>query len=53
MSTLKSVTIVAVLFAGGTSVTMAQSGPPTGGGRPVAGGANGGGPYGHVCGYGY
>jgi hypothetical protein len=54
MSTLKSLTIVAVLLAGGTSVAMAQNGPATGGERPVAGGANGGGAYyGRVYGYGY
>jgi hypothetical protein len=43
MTTLKTVTIVAALLAGGTSLAMAQNGPPTGGQRPVAGGANGGG----------
>jgi hypothetical protein len=43
MTTLKTVTIVAGLLAGGTSLAMAQNGPPTGGQRPVAGGANGGG----------
>jgi hypothetical protein len=54
MSTLKSLTIVAVLLVGGTSLAMAQNGLPTGGERPVAGGANGGGPYyGHVYRYGY
>ena len=43
MTTLKSLTIVAVLLAGGTSLAMAQIGLPTGGQSPVAGGANGGG----------
>ena len=37
MSTLKSLTIVAVLLAGGTSLAMAQNGLPTGGKPPVAG----------------
>jgi len=41
MSTFRSLTIVAALFAGGTSVVMAQNGLPTGGEPPVAGGAAG------------
>jgi hypothetical protein len=67
MSALKTLTIVAALLAGGTSLTMAQNGLPTGGQRPVAGGANGGGwggggygggyggapVYGYGYGYGY
>ena len=41
--TLKTtLTIVTALLAGGTSLAMAQNGPPTGGQSPVAGGANGG-----------
>ena len=43
MTTLKTLTIVAALLAGGTSLAIAQNGPATGGQRPVAGGANGGG----------
>jgi hypothetical protein len=43
MTTLKTLTIVAALLAGGTSLAIAQNGPATGGERPVAGGANGGG----------
>src|SRR5215472_16752578 len=50
MTTLKTLTIVAALLASGTSLAMAQNGLPTGGQRPVAGGANGGGWY---PGYGY
>jgi hypothetical protein len=46
MTTFKTFTIVVALLAGGTSLAMAQNGPPTGGQRPVAGGANGGGWYG-------
>jgi hypothetical protein len=42
MTALKTLTIVAALLAGGTSLAMAQNGPPTGGQSPVAGGANGG-----------
>jgi hypothetical protein len=42
MTTLKSLTIVAALLAGGTSLAMAQNGPATGGEHPVAGGAAGG-----------
>jgi hypothetical protein len=59
MTTLKTLTIVAALLAGGTSLAMAQNGLPTGGQSPVAGGANGGswggGWYGGapVYGYGY
>jgi hypothetical protein len=48
MTTLKTLTIVAALLAGGTSLAIAQSGPATGGEHPVAGGAAGGG-----YGYGY
>jgi hypothetical protein len=44
ITTLKSLTIVAALLAGGTSLAMAQNGPATGGEHPVAGGAAGG-PY--------
>jgi hypothetical protein len=40
MTTVKSLAIVALLV-GGTSLAMAQSGPPTGGQPPVAGGAAG------------
>jgi hypothetical protein len=54
MTTLKTVTIVAVLLVGGASLAMAQNGLPTGGERPVAGGANGGGwAGGWYPGYGY
>ena len=54
MTTLKTLAVVAALLAGGTSLVMAQNGPATGGQRPVAGGANGGGPcYGYVYRYGY
>jgi len=64
MTTLKILTIVAALVASGTSLAMAQNGLPTGGQRPVAGGANGGGwaggwwyggapVYGYRYGYGY
>jgi hypothetical protein len=59
MTTLKTLTIVAALLAGGTSLAIAQNGPATGGERPVAGGANGGGWGGGwyggapVYGYGY
>jgi hypothetical protein len=41
MTSLKSFTIVAALLVGGTSLAMAQSGLPTGGYPPVAGGAAG------------
>jgi hypothetical protein len=40
MRTVKSLAMIALLF-GGTSLAMAQSGPPTGGQPPVAGGAAG------------
>src|SRR6516164_888853 len=60
MTTLKTLTIVAALLAGGTSLAIAQNGPATGGQSPVAGGANGGGWAGGswyggapVYGYGY
>jgi len=66
MTALKSLTIIAVLLVGGTSLAMAQNGLPTGGQSPVAGGANGGGwgyaggvygypgyGYGYYPGYGY
>jgi hypothetical protein len=36
MTTLKTVTIAAVLLVGGASLAMAQNGPATGGQRPVA-----------------
>ena len=49
MSTLKTLTIVAALLAGGTSLALVQNGPATGGQSPVAGGANGG----WYPGYGY
>lgn len=41
MITLKNITIVAALLAGGTSLAIAQNGIPTGGEPPVAGGAGG------------
>jgi hypothetical protein len=41
MTMLKSLPIVAVLLAGGTSLAVAQNGPATGGQPPVAGGAAG------------
>jgi hypothetical protein len=41
MITLKNITIVAALLAGGTSLAIAQNGLPTGGEPPVAGGAGG------------
>jgi hypothetical protein len=47
MTILRTLTIVAAVLASGTSLAMAQNGPATGGERPVAGGANGGGPYGY------
>jgi hypothetical protein len=43
MTTLKTLTLVVAMLAGGTSLAMAQNGLPTGGQSPVAGGANGGG----------
>jgi hypothetical protein len=39
--TLKGLTIIAALLAGGSSLAMAQNGLPTGGEPPVAGGGNG------------
>jgi hypothetical protein len=42
MTGLKNLTIAAVLLIGGTSLAIAQNGPPTGGQSPAAGGANGG-----------
>jgi hypothetical protein len=54
MTILRSLMVATVLLAGGSSLAIAQNGLPTGGYRPVAGGANGGGPaYGQVYGYGY
>ena len=57
MTILKSVMVATVLLAGGSSLAIAQNGPATGGERPVAGGANGGGWaggwYGGAPGYGY
>jgi hypothetical protein len=50
MTTLKTLTIVAALLAGGASLAIAQNGPATGGEHPVAGGAAGGPGYGY---YGY
>jgi hypothetical protein len=41
MTILKSLTIVAALIAGGTSLAIAQNGPATGGQPPVGGGATG------------
>jgi hypothetical protein len=41
MTGLKTLTIIAVLLAGGVSIASAQNGLPTGGYPPVAGGANG------------
>jgi hypothetical protein len=53
MTTLKNLTLVAALLAGGCSLAMAQNGLPTGDQSPVAGGANGGG-WGYAGGvYGY
>lgn len=40
MRTVKGLAMIALLF-GGTSLAIAQSGPPTGGQPPVAGGAAG------------
>jgi hypothetical protein len=53
MTTLKTVTIAAVLLVGGASLATAQNGPPTGGQLPVAGGAGGGWYPGYGYGYGY
>jgi hypothetical protein len=39
MTTLKTLVVVTALLAGGTSLVLAQIGPPTGGQLPVAGGA--------------
>jgi hypothetical protein len=39
MASLKTLTMVAALIAGATSLAIAQSGPPTGAQPPVAGGA--------------
>ena len=47
MTTLKTLTIVAALLAGGASLAIAQNGPATGGEHPMAGGAAGGPGYGH------
>lgn len=52
MTTLRNLTIVAAVLVAGTSLAMAQNGPPTGGEHPVAGGAAGG-PYGHFYHRGY
>jgi hypothetical protein len=41
MTILKTLTIVAALLAGGTSLAVAQNGPATGNEPPVAGGAAG------------
>jgi hypothetical protein len=41
MTGLKTLTIIAVLLAGGASLASAQNGQPTGAYPPVAGGANG------------
>jgi uncharacterized membrane protein len=43
MTTWRHLTIVAALFAGGTSLAMAQNGHPTGSQSLIAGGTNGGG----------
>jgi hypothetical protein len=53
MTTLKTVTIAAVLLVGGASLAMAQNGPATGGQLPVAGGAGGGWYPGYGYGQGY
>jgi hypothetical protein len=53
MTTLKTMTIAAVLLVGGASLATAQNGPPTGGQLPVAGGAGGGWYPGYGYGYGY
>jgi hypothetical protein len=41
MPSLKTITIIAALLAGGASLASAQNGLPTGGYPSVAGGANG------------
>jgi hypothetical protein len=41
MTTLKTLTILAALLAGRTSLALAQNGPATGGEPPVSGGAGG------------
>jgi hypothetical protein len=41
MVRLKQIALAAILVLGGTSFSMAQNGPPTGGYPGVAGGANG------------
>jgi hypothetical protein len=41
MTTLKTLSIVTALLAGGATLAMAQSGPATGGYPPVAAGAGG------------
>jgi hypothetical protein len=41
MTTLKTLIVVTVLLAGGTSLVVAQNGPPTSGQLPVTGGAAG------------
>jgi hypothetical protein len=41
MTSFKTLTILAALLAGGTSLALAQNGLPTGGEPPVAGGAAG------------
>ena len=41
MNVLKKLLIVTALLAGGSSLAMAQNGPPTGGYPPVMGGAGG------------
>jgi hypothetical protein len=41
MTTFKTLSILAALLAGGTSLALAQNGLPTGGEPPVAGGAAG------------
>ena len=41
MTILKKLMIATALFAGGSTLAMAQNGPPTGGYPPVMGGAGG------------
>jgi hypothetical protein len=43
MALFKTVTLAAALIAGATSLAIAQNGQPTGGEKPVAGGAAAGG----------